>query len=283
MRRVPKPHQKWRWDPSLYAGAAAFYACGRVAYPEALAEQVAAALDLDGAGRLLDIGCGPGSLTLLLAPLFAEVIGIDADPDMLAEASRQAARAGIGNVEWRHLRAEDLPADLPPPTVITFAQSFHWMDRPRVAATAREMLVERGALVHVHATTHQGMDTNEPLPHPRPPRAAITALIQQYLGTAHRAGKGVRPASGGAEDREERVYRAAGFYGPQRIELPARTVERTAEEVRASVYSLSSAAPHLFGEHLDRFDSDLTALLAQAAPDSLFSEQLREITIDIWR
>lgn len=82
----------------MYAGSAAFYTRGRVAYPQALADRLAASLGLDGSGRLLDIGCGPGSLTLLLAPLFAEAIGIDADADMIAEAAEQAARAGIRNV-----------------------------------------------------------------------------------------------------------------------------------------------------------------------------------------
>ncbi|MDT7741882.1 MAG: hypothetical protein QOE59_960 [Actinomycetota bacterium] len=46
--------------------------------------------------------------TLLLAPRFGEAIGVDADPDMLAEARTQKTT----NVIWRHLRAEELPADL---------------------------------------------------------------------------------------------------------------------------------------------------------------------------
>jgi precorrin-6B methylase 2 len=281
------PGEPWSWDASLYAGAAAFYTRGRVAYPAALAEQLANTLGWDGSGRLLDVGCGPGSLTLTLAPHFAEAIGIDADRDMLVEATSQADRAGLGNVAWRHLRAEELPADLPTPTVITFAQSFHWMDQPRVAAIARGMLAEGGALVHVHATTHQGIDTDEQLTHPRPPRAAITALIQRYLGTSRRAGRGVRPWSETEDNSvgrlEEPVYRAAGFHGPQRLQLPPRTVQRTAEEVRASVYSLSSSAPHLFGNRLEAFDRELHSLLEQTASSGLFSERLRETTLDIWR
>lgn len=221
---------------------------------------------------------------MLLAPLFAEAIGVDADPDMLAEAAHQPQRAGASKMNWRHLRAEQLPADLPPPTVVTFAQSFHWMDHPRVAATARRMLVESGALVHVHATTHQGMDTDDVLPHPRPPRARITALIQQYLGPGRRAGQQVLPEWRQHQDnREETIYRAAGFEGPHRIELPARTIPRTAAEIRASVYSLSSAAPHLFGKRLNGFDAQLRSLQAQTSSDGPFSERLREITIDIWR
>lgn len=47
-----------------------------------------ATLALDGSGRLLDIGCGPGSIGLMPAPHYAEVVGVDADADMIAEATR---------------------------------------------------------------------------------------------------------------------------------------------------------------------------------------------------
>src|SRR5882757_1437881 len=274
--------QGWAWDSSLYAGSARFYPVGRVAYPPELAERLADALHLDGSGRLLDIGCGPGSLTLPMAHLFAEAVGIDADPSMLAEAARQADRAGVTNVTWRQLRGEQLPAGIPDPTVVTFAQSFHWMDRRRVAGLVRSMLATGGAVVHVGATTHEGMDTDEQLPLPRPPRDAIRALIRQFLGDVRRAGQATLP-SGDTPGGEDDVYRAAGFGGPERLNLPARVVRRTAAEVRASIYSLSSSAPHLFGTGFEAFDVRLRALHDETASEDGFSERLGGITVDIWR
>jgi cyclopropane fatty-acyl-phospholipid synthase-like methyltransferase len=91
----PEADWMWSWDPSLYAGSAQYYAAGRVAYPAQLAEELVNVLQLNGSGVLLDVGCGPGSLTLLLAPHVAEAIGIDADADMLIEASRLAAEGQI--------------------------------------------------------------------------------------------------------------------------------------------------------------------------------------------
>ncbi len=273
--------QAWAWDPSLYAGSAEYYAVGRVAYPPQLAVQLVAALRLDGSGSLLDVGCGPGSLTLLLAPHVAEAIGVDADADMLAEASRLAIQQQVTNVTWRHLRGEDLPADLPRPRLVTFAQSFHWMDRPRVAAAVRRMLARDGALVHVGATTHQGVDSDTELPYPRPPRQAIDQLVQRFLGPQRRAGQCVLAA--GTSGDEDDVYRAAGFEGPQRHEVPGRVVERTAEQVVASVYSLSYSAPHLFGDQLPAFDEELRRLLADASDKGRFAEQMRSITLSIWR
>lgn len=274
--------RSWAWDPSLFAGAASFYSTGRAPYPPEIADSLAEVLDLDGAGRLLDVGCGPGSLTLLLAHLFTDVVGVDADPDMLVQAERQAERAGIMNITWRHLRAEQLPADIAAPTVITFAQSFHWMDRPAVAATARAMLADDGAVVHVHAQTHRGIDTDEALPRPQPPQKAIDELIRRHLGEERRAGQSVI-AGGTLPTGEDDIYRAAGFRGPERLELPQRSVVRTAEEIRAAVYSRSSSAPHLFGADFNDFDARLLALLRDASPDGTFSERLLEVTLYVWR
>jgi len=189
---VPGP---WVWDETLYAGAAAYYATGRMPYPPQIAEALRRALELDGRGRLLDVGCGPGSLTVLLAPLFDQAVGVDADADMIAAAEAEAARAGIGNAGWRQLRAEHLPAWLGTFRVVSFAQSFHWFDRPRVARSVRQMLDPGGAVVLVRATTHQGVAGADPLAHPRPPVDEIGALVRRWLGPVRRAGRGACPTA----------------------------------------------------------------------------------------
>jgi 2-polyprenyl-3-methyl-5-hydroxy-6-metoxy-1,4-benzoquinol methylase len=65
------------WDATLYGGSARYYARGRVPYPAELVDRLVTRLRLDGSGRLLDVGCGPGSLTLLLAPHVAHATGVD--------------------------------------------------------------------------------------------------------------------------------------------------------------------------------------------------------------
>jgi SAM-dependent methyltransferase len=270
----------YQWHPLLYAGSAQYYAIGRVGYPKACADALATELGLDGSGRLLDVGCGPGNFTLLLAPWFEHATGVDADADMLAEASRQAAQAGIGNAQWLQLRAEELPAGLGRFRVISFAQSFHWMDQLPVARTVIGMLEDGGACVHVHATTHQGVDGDAVLPHPRPPRAEINELVKHYLGSVNPWGKGLPPDKA---NREEEIYRSAGFRGPQRIEIAGDIVDRSSDQIVAAVFSLSSSTPRLFGDRRQSFEAHLRQLLHDASPTGLFSEEMRDIAADIWR
>lgn len=272
----------WSWDETLFAGSAAYYARGRFPYPQELADALRVELQLDGTGRLLDVGCGPAPLTLLLAPLFERAVGVDADADMVAEAQREAARLGVGNAEFVRRRAEELPAGLGTFRVATFAQSFHWMDRPRVASIVREMLEPGGAWVHVNATTHQGVGEAARLPGPSPPHNEVGELIQAYLGPVRRAGRGILPE--GTPTGEEKVMVAAGFDGPRRIEGgTGRMHERSEDEVVASVYSRSGSAPHLFGDRLAEFETELRGLLRRAAPDGRFYEREREIELVIWR
>ena len=277
--------ESWKWDESLFAGAARYYVQGRLPYAEGLADVLAEALGLDGRGRLLDVGCGPGVVALRLAHLFEEAVGLDPDADMLAEAARLAGDQGVTNATWVRLRAEELPGGLGSFRTVTLAASFHWLDRPAVAGAVRTMLEPGGAAVQVHAPAYrgQGLEGEEAaeLPYPPPPDDAIVELRRRYLGPDTRAGQGIRNTSPSGEDS---VFRAAGFAPARRVIVPdGRIVERSIDDLVAMRFSSSPSAPHLFGGRVAEFEADLRRLLAGASPSGRFSVRLPDNILSIWQ
>jgi SAM-dependent methyltransferase len=276
--------EKWKWDDTLFAGSAAFYTKGRMPYAEGLADAMEGALELDGHGRLLDVGCGPGVVTLRLAHLYGEVMGLDPDPDMIKEATRQGEELGVTNATWVCLRAEDLSGELGTFRTVTFAASFHWMDRPRVATLVKDLLEDGGAAVQVDAPSYRAdalaEASRDDLPYPLPPDAAVAGLRTRYLGPDLRAGQGIRNSS---PDGEDGVFQAAGFRQMRRMIVPdGRVLTRTIDDLVAQRFSSSSTAPHLFGDRLASFEADLRELLERASSSGLFSVRLPDNVLSIW-
>ncbi len=272
----------WTWDETLFRGSAPFYVRGRPPYAPGLADALATLLALDGNGRLLDVGCGPGVLGLALAPFVAEAVGVDPDPDMLAEAERRADETAVDNVRWVRARGEDLPAGLGRFRLATFGQSFHWMNRPRVAATVFGMLEPGGAVTLVADRKEPPAAPPPPPPHPPPPYAAIHELTQRWLGPVRRAGQGL--LRHGSPGDEETILAAAGFAEPVRLVLPPRGPwVRGEDDVVAWVWSLSGSAPHLFGARRGEFEAELRGLLRDASPAGVFADWPPETEVRVWR
>lgn len=271
----------WEWDSTLFRGSAAYYERGRLPYAPGLAETLADALGLDGRGRLLDVGCGPGIALLPMARFFTEAVGLDPDEDMLAQAERQARRRGVTNTRWVAARADELPAGLGEFRVVVFAQSFHWTDRDRVAATVKGMLEPGGSLVHISDLKAPAPDPT-PLPAPAPPYDRIGELVRHWLGPVRRAGQG--RLVHGTPDGEELVIARAGFEDYARHVVPAgEAVARTVDDLVAWVFSNSFSAPHLFGDRLPEFERELRALLEGESPDGRFAELPPATDIRTWR
>ncbi len=256
------------YDPTLFEGAAVHYRYGRPPYSPQLEAVLTEELGLDPSGRLLDGGCGPGILTVRLAHLFEEAVGLDPDAAMLAEGRRVAAERGIANIRWVQAVAEDLPDAAPGPyRLVTFGQSFHWTDEARVAEALYDMLEPGGALALIVHTV-EGRPT-PPGPGPPPiPHAEIAALVEQYLGPARRAGQGVAPVR---THRFEAVLARTRFGEPRSIFVPGiPDLVRDSESVLSGYFSMSSSAPHLFGDRAGDFAADVRELLASRSPEGVF-------------
>jgi SAM-dependent methyltransferase len=256
------------YDPTIYQGSARYYAPGRPPYSRELVSTLTDEAGLDGTGRLLDIGCGPGILAVELAPLFDEAIGLDPDADMLAEGARRVRDAGLENIRWVEAVAEDIPAlRLGTFKLVTFGSSFQWTDQVPVAEAVYDLLEPGGALALVVHTV-EGRPQPQGPQYPPIPHEELKALVAQYLGSRRRAGQGFRP------DTFERYADAlvrTRFGAPRVVFAPGRPdIVRDVDGVLAGYLSMSYAAPHLFGDRLGAFEADVRALLVERSPSGLF-------------
>ena len=256
------------YDPTIYWGAAAHYWRGRPAYSPQLEAALADEVELDGSGRLLDVGCGPGILTVRLATLFEEAVGLDPDPAMLAEARRVAEKRGITNIRWVQAPAEELPCTAPGPfRLVSFGTSFHWTDEARVAETVYDMLEPGGALALIGHTV-EGRTTPPSPGRPPIPHDEIKTLVEKYLGSSKRAGHGFAPAR---THRFEDVLGRTRFGTPRTIFVPGiPDLLRDSESVLSGYFSFSWSAPHLFGDRVEDFASDVRELLGSRSPQGVF-------------
>jgi SAM-dependent methyltransferase len=96
--------------------------------------------------RLLDIGCGAGKFTRLMAQRGAEVSGIDANPEVIGQAQRAAAEAGLA-IAFYQGRGEALPFADASFDIVVFSNSLHHMgDMDGALGEAARVLTPSGWL-----------------------------------------------------------------------------------------------------------------------------------------
>lgn len=154
-----------------------------------------------GVGRVLDVGCGSGRLTVALARAGAEVTGMDTDAERLAEAGRRAETAGV--------RLTLVEADMERPLPFTDASFDAVTSRlslmiPRDAVpTLRELRRVLGARGRIATVVWAALPENPWFDAPR-------EAVRNVLGDDRASFAGAFGRLGATRDAE-RAHRAAGF------------------------------------------------------------------------
>jgi trans-aconitate methyltransferase len=123
-----------KWDAELYEA--------RHGFVWRLGEGVVDFLNPQPGERILDLGCGTGQLTQKIADSGANVLGLDASPDMIGQA-----RQNYPNLQFVLANAAALQFDAEFDAVFSNA-ALHWMlDRAGVVAGVARALKKGGRFV----------------------------------------------------------------------------------------------------------------------------------------
>ncbi len=250
----------------LFTGTACYYAKYRAGYPQEFFDFVIKTFELKGDGRLLDAGCGTGQIAFPLAQHVAEVVALDPEEEMLAEAKRQAKQAGALNISYVQRKAEDISADLGTFRLTTMGASFHWMEQAVVLQKIYAVTERRGGVVIVSDSSSPWRDADA-----ERWKEVRKELVQKYLGEQRRAGD--RHYTKPQESFEDQLNESP--FG--RYEEWTHDYERTwsLEAAINFLYSTSFASRRLFGDRLEAFENELREALLALEPAGVFKEQVR--------
>ncbi|KAF4109138.1 putative methyltransferase DDB_G0268948 [Onychostoma macrolepis] len=133
----------------------------------------------------VDVGCGSGQGTLLLAPHFTRVVGLDISPAQL-EVGRKHVK--VANISFRESPAEELPFEDGSIDLVTTMSAFHWFDRSRFLQEAHRVLKPHGCLAILNYTMDMELsygDCSETLNHIcKEFYAALQPFRSPYLGSS---------------------------------------------------------------------------------------------------
>jgi len=243
----------------LYQGTAWYYSRFRPTYPDSLVSVLRDTFGLDGRGRLLDLGCGPGPVAIRLAHLFEHVVAMDPEPDTLEEGRAAAERAGVSNIEWIHGGSEDLSAALGLFRLVTMGNSFHWMDRARTLDALYDLVIEGGGIAVV------GEGAPIPAPPPTPWRLAINDVVRKYVGD-RRLPWDQLPYQ--PEDLHQ-TYISRSRFTDLTYYAESFDITWTIDSMIGNLYSMSFCSRRLLGDRVDAFEHDLRAALLAVEPSGV--------------
>jgi SAM-dependent methyltransferase len=160
--------------------------------------------------RLLDVGCGPGTITTGLARAVApgEVIGLDVVPEVLAEAREHAAALHLDNLRFEEGSVYALPFADASFDVVHMHQVMQHLARPDDAAREAFRVLRPGGLLAVRDGDYGTMIH-------WPPTPGIARWLELHHAVAAR--NGADPDIG---RRLFAVLHSAGFEGDETTTTP---------------------------------------------------------------
>ncbi|WP_375501709.1 class I SAM-dependent methyltransferase [uncultured Nostoc sp.] len=277
------------YDPTLFEGAAEVYAQYRTKYPPAVFDKLTEIFHLNGQGRLLDLGTGPGLIAIPLSTKFQEVVAIDPDPEMLKEAQRQAASVGANNITWLEQGAELINPSLGKFKLATIGRAFHWMERELVLERLYELLADDGAIPSLRDATRTVSSAiallntgDNPWISSLPWKQAAVEVVKKWLGEERRTGQRGQGIRKPVDPPHEVVIANSKFARQEVYEVPFEK-SWTVSSYLGYLYTTAFSLKIFYGDKTEAFEADIKEALLAVEPSGHFTEELTATIQVVWK
>ncbi len=241
---TPDPMQRKSW----YSSVAQTYDLVRPKYAPSFLTIAVEIAKIPNNGRILEVGCGPGTATLALAKMGYSIIALE--PSLAACNVAHHNVAAYSNIEIINTNFEEWePPDLKFDAIVA-ATSWHWISPENKHQKAASLLKNTGALVLLWNTTMM------------PPLEvfnSLTEIFNQYL-----------PAFAEYKDRDREVSELnifadaaidSGLFGNLRTEVQVNEVNYSIDNYLQLLTTYSpciALSPEIRHELLERLRAVLT-------------------------
>lgn len=228
-----------------------------------ITERLLVSAGIEQGMRVLDIGCGPGDVSMLIADLVGPtgyVVGIDPSAEAIEAARLRFVELGRSNVEFLPHRVETYDAWSKFDAAVCRYVLIHQAD-PSAFLRATRRLVRRGGVIALHEMNiTRGIQSN-----PRVP--LLHEIYDAVTGTFLRAGTAIDVGG-----RLVQVFADAGLPAPQ---LFSETLVESGENT-----ALLSWMTELAREVIPHVLADVTATEIQIHFDNL-ADHMRRAAIEL--
>jgi ubiquinone/menaquinone biosynthesis C-methylase UbiE len=250
----------------LFRGTASYYDRFRVPYPPGLLADLAHRSGARGGGRLLDLGCGPGLISLAMHDQFSDIWAVDQEPGMIDIARHKAATAGITKIRFLTAAAEELSLPAGSFDLVAIGNAFHRMPRAAVAARVWRWLRPGQFLALLWS--------GSPWDGQAPWQQAMTTTMDRWRS---RAGADDRIPPRYDEIRRQRpdsgILQDAGFELAGSYQFPV-SWDWTPEALVGFAYSTSILSRAALGDLAAGFEQDLLRQVRAAEPSGVLRQAI---------
>lgn len=251
------------YGKDLFTGTASYYSRYRPIYHASLIRFLVRRFSLDGNGKMLDLGCGDGRLTLRFVDWFEQLVGVDMEPEMIQVAKNLSKEVRIENTEWfigdieKYKREYNTTFKL-----VTIAKAFHWMDRASVLEYLYDIISVGGGIALI--------DNYAPNKILLPWQKKVAKVVEQWYGSERRAGNTTYTHP--TVSHQEII--AKSKFDLEIHSLPMYEQLWTIDSIIGNHYSTSFGSKRFLGENVNLFEKHLKEELLSIEETGIFKEPI---------